>query len=161
GNKGEVLRRAPSRNNPRNSEGDRVPVKDGRSRCVYGRYAGTSGGDHGTAVLAARYSSDKGKSWTTKDRIVVEQEGKMNVMSVSLLRLQDGRIALFYLRKNSVTDCIPMVRFSDDEGNSWTDPIQVITDKEGYFVLNNNRVIQLKNGRLIMAVALHHALDGK
>jgi len=161
GNKGEVLRLAPGRKNPRNSEGDFVTLKDGRIMFVYSRYSGTSDSDHGTAVLAARYSSDKGKSWTTKDRIVVEQEGKMNVMSVSLLRLKDGKIALFYLRKNSVTDCIPMVRFSGDEGNTWTAPIQIIRDKEGYFVLNNNRVIQLKNGRLIMAVALHHTPDGK
>lgn len=156
-----VLRLAPGENNPRNSEGDFVTLKDGRIMFIYSRYFGTSDSDHGTAVLAARYSSDGGETWTSKDRTVVEQEGRMNVMSVSLLRLQDGRIALFYLRKNAVTDCIPMVRFSGDEGETWTAPIQIITDKEGYFVLNNDRVIQLENGRLIMAVALHHTPNGK
>src|SRR5450759_4022258 len=32
-----------------------------------------------------------------------------------------------------------------------------ITDREGYFVLNNNRVIKLKNGRLVLAVAMHQS----
>lgn len=157
----EVLRLSPEDNNPRNSEGDFVSLLDGRIMFVYSRYFGTSDSDHGAAVLAARYSSDQGATWTSQDRVIVEQEGRMNVMSVSLLRLQDGRIALFYLRKNSVTDCIPMVRFSHDEGETWTEPVPIITDKAGYFVLNNNRVIQLENGRLIMAVARHHTPDGQ
>jgi sialidase-1 len=78
-------------------------------------------------------------------------------MSVSLLRLQNGEIALFYLKKNSVTDCIPLIRISDDEAKTWSDPKPCITDKEGYFVLNNNRVIQLKNGRLVLAVSMHQS----
>lgn len=57
-------------------------------------------------------------------------------------RLQNGEIALFYLRKNSAEDCIPMVRFSKDEAKTWSDPLPCITDKKGYFVLNNDRVTQ-------------------
>lgn len=38
--------------------------------------------------------------WSKDDTEVVPNEGAMNVMSVSLLRLQDDSIALFYLRKN-------------------------------------------------------------
>src|SRR5690606_5450610 len=48
-----------------------------------------------------------------------------------------------------------------DEAKTWSKPVPCITDKQGYFVLNNNRVIQLKNGRLLMAVALHQSLGGK
>ncbi|WP_270090464.1 sialidase family protein [Sphingobacterium sp. SYP-B4668] len=155
-----VLKLAPSAGNPRNSEGDFVQLKNGNILFVYSRYFGTSDSDHGTAVLAARYSDNQGKTWSKEDRTIVKQDGKMNVMSVSLLRLRDKRIALFYLRKNSVTDCIPMVRYSSDEGETWSEAIQVVQDKAGYFVLNNNRVIQLKNGRLIMAVALHHTPNG-
>ena len=33
----------------------------------------------------------------------------MNVMSVSLLRLKSGAIAMFYLVKDSLTDCRPMM----------------------------------------------------
>ena len=82
-------------------------------------------------------------------------------MSVSLLRLKNGSIGLFYIRKNSQEDCVPMMRISNDEAKTWSSPVSCIIDKKGYFVLNNNRVIQLKNGRLLMPVALHKTLHGK
>ena len=163
GSKGEtngvedVLKLTIGPNNPRNSEGDFITLKDGRILFIYTHYTGTSADDHASAYLAGRYSSDKGKTWTQEDVKIIDQEGTMNVMSVSLLRLQNGEIALFYLKKNSTTDCIPMMRISKDEAKTWSEPIPCITDKEGYFVLNNNRVIQLKNGRLILAVALHQS----
>ena len=141
--------------NPRNSEGDFITLKNGRILFVFSRYTGTSTSDHAPAYLASRFSDDGGKTWSKEDVTVVEKEGDMNVMSVSLLRLQNGNIALFYLKKNSELDCIPMIRISTDEAKTWSRPVACITDKKGYFVLNNNRVIQLKNGRLLMAVALH------
>lgn len=139
--------------NPRNSEGDFITLKDGRILYVYTRFTGDSYMDHAPAFLASRYSDDQGDTWSEENLRVVEQEGTQNVMSVSLLRLASGEIAMFYLRKNSITDCLPMVRFSTDEGKSWTDPQRCITDREGYFVLHNDRVIQLEDGRLVFAVA--------
>ncbi|WP_206610968.1 sialidase family protein [Mariniphaga sediminis] len=150
-----VLKLSPSENNPRNSEGDFVNLKDGRMLFVYSHYTAGSGGDHDPAFLAGRFSEDGGKTWTQEDEVIVKNEGGMNVMSVSLLRLQNGEIALFYLRKNSTVDCIPMMRISKDEAKTWSEPVACITDKKGYFVLNNDRVIQLEDGRLMMAVALH------
>lgn len=150
-----VLKLAPNDNNPRNSEGAFVTLKNGRILFIYSHYTGTGSGDHDPAYLAGRYSDDGGKTWTTGDQLVVDREGDMNVMSVSLLRLQNDDIALFYLRKNSTDDCIPLMRISSDDAQTWSDPITCITDKQGYFVLNNDRVIQLNNGRLLMAVALH------
>ena len=157
GSKGNsvVLRLETGPNNPRNSEGDFITLKDGRILFIYSHFTGSSGGDFGKAYLASRYSSDRGKTWSREDQQVVKQEGKMNVMSVSLLRLKSGAIALFYARKNSDEDLIPMLRISTDETKTWSDPIPCITDKKGYFVLNNNRVIQLRNGRLLMPVSLH------
>lgn len=153
----DVLVLAPGAGNPRNSEGDFITLKDGRIMYIYSHYTGNTGDDHGNAYLAARYSSDQGKTWSEEDVKIVEQEGKMNVMSVSLLRLQNGAIALFYLKKNSVTDCVPMLRTSKDESMTWSEPRACIADRKGYFVLNNNRVIQLQSGRLIFAVAMHQS----
>lgn len=155
------LKLSPGANNPRNSEGDFITLKDGRIIFIYSHYTGNSSDDHAPAYLASRSSRDGGKTWTQEDELVVKQEGDMNVMSVSLLRLRNGKIALFYLKKNSETDCVPLMRISADEAKTWSDPKPCITDRKGYFVLNNNRVIQLKNGRLLMAVALHRSLDGK
>src|SRR5436190_23927857 len=94
-------------NNPRNSEGDFLALKNGLLMFVYSRFTGGAA-DDARADLAAIYSGDGGKSWSLRYEPVLEHEGKQNVMSVSLLRLADGEIALFYLRKNSLEDCIPM-----------------------------------------------------
>jgi predicted neuraminidase len=150
-----VLTLSPGANNPRNSEGDFISLKDGSILFVYSHYTGESDDDHASAYLAGRMSYDSGKTWTSEDKVIVEREGLMNVMSVSLLRLQNGNIALFYLKKNSTSDCIPLMRISTDEAKTWSDPVPCITDRKGYYVLNNDRVIQLKDGRLLMAVALH------
>jgi len=147
----------PSPGNARNSEGDFIQLKDGRVLFIYTRFIG--GGDHSQGQLAGRYSSDGGKTWGKTDTDIVPKSGKMNDMSVSLLRLKNGHIALFYLRKNSLMDCRPVMRISTDETETWSDPVECITDQIGYYVLNNDRVIQLKDGRLIFSVALHNA-DG-
>jgi hypothetical protein len=155
-----VLKLPPGKDNPRNSEGDFITLKDGRILFIYTHF--TSASDFGNAYLAGRYSSDNGKSWSSADELILDnEEAGLNVMSVSLLRLQNGQIALFYLRKNSRSDCIPMMRISDDEARTWSDPVRCINDKEGYFVLNNDRVIQLRDGRLLMPVSFHGAEYGK
>ncbi|NND07332.1 MAG: exo-alpha-sialidase [Saprospiraceae bacterium] len=156
-----VLRLELGPDNPRNSEGDFVELKDGKILYVYTHYYGSSSSDHATAYLASRISSDRGKTWSTTDKVELQNEGGLNVMSVSLLRLNSGDIALFYLRKNSTSDCIPMMRISKDEAKTWSDPIPCITDREGYFVLNNDRVIQIENGRLLLAVAQHNFPGGQ
>ncbi len=145
----------PTPGNARNSEGDFVKLKDGRILFVYSHFTG-GGSDHAAGHLAGRYSSDGGKTWTKEDVVILEQTGAFNDMSVSLLRLKNGSIALFYAHKNSMLDCRPVMRISTDEGKTWGEGIECITDSIGYYVLNNDRVIQLSDGRLIMAVALHN-----
>jgi sialidase-1 len=151
----KVLQLPPGPDNPRNSECAFVTLKDGSILMVYSHFYGKSSSDYASAHLASRRSRDGGMTWTSADSIVVSNEGGMNVMSVSLLRLAGGRIALFYARKNAHADCIPMVRYSDDEAVTWSDPKPCITDEPGYYVLNNDRVIQLRDGRLLMPVSRH------
>jgi hypothetical protein len=143
----------PGKGNPRNSEGDVIELKDGRLCLIYTRFTGGSG-DHAEADLAMRISHDDGISWSS-DRIVVKRPGGLNVMSVSLLRLANGEIALFYLRKTSREDCRPLMCISTDEAATWSEPAVCITDKVGYYVLNNDRAVQLRSGRLILPVAWH------
>lgn len=149
-----VLELKPGKDNPRNSEGAFITLASGRILFIFTRYYGDSSLDHAPAVLAARWSDDAGRTWSDDDRVIVENEGQCNVMSVSLLRLQDGRIALFYLLKNGLHDCRTWMRTSSDEAETWSQPMLTIPPL-GYFVTNNDRVIQLKSGRIIVPAALH------
>ena len=149
-----VLRLEPKVNNPRNSEGDFIKLKDGRILFIYTHFTDGSG-DNSSAYLAGRYSSDRGRTWDREDTIILPNEGGMNIMSVSLIRLDEDRIALFYMRKNSETDCIPLMRISVDEAKSWSEATECITDVPGYYVMNNDRVVKLENGRILLPLALH------
>jgi hypothetical protein len=147
----------PTKEQPRNSEGDIIQSKDGRLCLVYSRF--TSGTrDHSAADLAMRTSQDNGKTWTN-DRILVPNEGECNVMSVSILRLRNGELLLFYLRKEArLRSCSTYVRRSTDELETLSPPVRV-TLLEGYHVVNNDRVVQLSTGRLIVPAALHTGFD--
>ncbi|MDA7680738.1 glycoside hydrolase [bacterium] len=145
----------PGSENPRNSEGDFIELNDGRVLFVYTHFT-DGGSDHASAHLAGRISLDGGLTWSDKDDLILANEGGYNIMSVSLLRLNNGDIALFYLRKNSLNDCRALMRLSADEASTWGEPVEVITDQVGYYVLNNDRVIQLNKGRLVCSVALHN-----
>ena len=142
--------------NPRNSEGSFLLTKDGRIRFIYTRYSGESHGDHASADLAEVISDDGGETWHDRGVVVSRGDAK-NIMSVSLLRLQDGSVRLFYLEKRPQPGgmaCIPMMRTSDDEGETWSDAQRLI-EHNGYYVMNNDRVIQLASGRIVLPLAFH------
>lgn len=117
----KVMLLPPGPGNPRNSEGDFIKLEDGRILFIYSHFTDNPG-DFGQAYLASRFSDDEGKTWSDEDAIVLPNEGKTNIMSVSLLRLSDNSIALFYLRKNSDTDCRLFMRTSKDEAITWSRP---------------------------------------
>ncbi len=155
-----VLELAPGKDNPRNSEGDFIQLKDGRILFVYTYFCGGTG-DHDAAILKARVSSDRGQTWSAKDTTLVDNEGGMNVMSISLLRLQNGNIGLFYLRKNTLDECMPYMRISTDEAQSWSEATCCVPKEHiGYYVVNNDRVVQLKDGRLLVPAARHAVKGG-
>ena len=150
---------SPGRGNPRNSEGDFILLNDGRLCFIYTRYTGDSGSDNDTTVLAARYSGDEGKTWTTDDDVVLRSTAKESLRSVSLLRIDDSTIALFYMHFRSWLDTRPFVRFSDDDGRTWGEAIDIVQDvDQDYYVLNNDRVIRLSNGRILVPVSRHMQL---
>lgn len=150
-----VLQLDPGADNPRNSEGSFVTLKDGRVLFIYTAYYGKSGADDGAARLMAVESNDAGLTWS-KPRTAIENHGRKNVMSVSLLRLKSGRIGLFYLVKNGWTDCHVVMRTSSDEAATWSEPTR-IGQAPGYFVLNNDRIIQTAKGRLVVPLAFHRS----
>src|SRR5680860_868280 len=90
-----VLELPPSPQNPRNSEGDFIKLKSGKLLFIYTHYDTGSGVDHDPAYLASRNSVDAGMTWSDTDDIVMGNEGSQNIMSVSLLRLNNGDCLLY------------------------------------------------------------------
>ncbi len=154
-----VLNLEPNAATPRNSEGAFVILKSGRILLLYTQFYGGSGDDSPARIVQV-HSDDAGRTWSAEPVTVVENNAGNNVMSVSLLRLQSGRIALFYLVKNSELDCRAVMRISRNEAESWSEP-RLVGEAPGYFVLNNDRVIQLRSGRLIAPVAYHRSRTGE
>ncbi len=156
-----VLELPHSAENPRNSEGDFAVLKNGDVLFVYSHYTKGKGEDNDPAFLASRVSHDGGRTWSEKSEVVVPNEGSLNVMSVSFLRLKDGSLALFYLRKNSWNDCRPVMRVSRDEGKTWSAARLCVPDSDcDYYVLNNCRVARLRSGRIVLPMCQHATPPG-
>lgn len=152
---------APSDRNNRNSEGAFIKLKNGDLMFAYTAYRGDGCKDHSTADLYAILSKDEGETFGSPFLLFsCEDVEADNIMSVSLMRMKNGDLGLFYLRKhNEVHHCIPYLARSSDEGKSWHKHIRCI-DEDSHYVLNNDRVISLQNGRLLMPVAKHEYKDG-
>jgi hypothetical protein len=144
----------PSKEHPRNSEGAFVTLSSGRILFCYSEFYGGAG-DSSPARLVGIHSDDQGRTWS-RPVTMVENSGGDNVMSVSLLRLASGKICMFYLVKNSWIDCRPHLRVSNDDGATWTDA-KLILQAPGYFVMNNDRVIQTSTGRIVAPLAFHRS----
>lgn len=141
--------------NPRYSEGSVLTLRDGRLLYASTEFQGGHS-DESKARIIAVSSDDEGRTWSDP-RVLQENTGRQNVMSVTLRRLSanacfDGPIGLFYLVKNGDDDLQVRLRISDDEAATFGDPVQVTTEP-GYHVLNNDRITLLSSGRIIVPVA--------
>ncbi len=139
--------------NPRNGEGAVIELADGRLLLIYGEFYG--GGDDAMATLQGLLSSDRGRTWGEK-HLVQPNVGGRNVMSVSLLRLAEGDILMAFLRKDSSrARCTPFLRRSADEGRTWSEAQPATLVSDAYYVVNNDRLVQLRGGRILMPAATH------
>jgi len=143
--------------NPRNSEGDFIALKDGTIMLAYSRFTGESSDDNANADIYAVFSHDDGETWGEGRVIYQKEPTDKNLMSVTLRRMSDESIGLFYLRKYANCDCKLNLIRSYDEGLTWSDPVCCIPTP-GYYVVNNDRVVQLSNGKIIVPAA-HHKYD--
>ena len=154
-----------STGNPRNSEGSFLRLRDGRIAFAYSRYRGNSADDHAYAEIAAVFSSDDGETFGD-ERILVrprleEQYDETNCMSVTLMRLGNGDVGLFYLLKRHNVVSEYLLRRSTDEMETFGEPVLCVADDmPGYYVVNNDRVVRMSNGRLIVPAAHHPSAMG-
>ncbi len=153
----------PQKDNPRSSEGDFIRLRDGRILFAFSYYHGEDWNDHARCDIRALYSDDDGATFYTSSAdgtphllITAETYGEKNVMSVSLCRMANGDLGLFYLLKHAnLTDELLLSR-SADEGASFYETVSVLPGVwRGYYVVNNCRVERLTSGRLLVPAAYH------
>jgi len=146
----------------RHSEGDFLRLKDGRILFVYSRFT-ESYDDGAPSDLVACWSGDEGETWTEPVTVIsASLFNTENVMSVSLMRMQNGDIGLFYIVKQTKSINRLILSRSGDEGRTFGTHIECsLPDRAGYYVLNNDRVERLSSGRLIMPLAYHRGGHGE
>jgi len=150
-----VLELPPAAGNPRNSEGSFLRLRDGRLLFVYSRFTEADWGDDAPACIAARTSPDGGLTWSAEEILFRrERFHARNIMSVSLLRMADGDLGLFFCLRRGWHDTRLHLFRSSDEGRTWGDPVCCITAL-GYYVTNNDRVVRLSSGRIVVPSNFH------
>ncbi|MEZ5403770.1 MAG: sialidase family protein [Bryobacteraceae bacterium] len=136
--------------NRRNSEADILALPGHKLLLAWNEFYTTQGSDWGAARLASRWSRDGGRTWSEKT-VLQENIGTMNVMEPDLIRLRSGKVLFAFCRKNSEADCAPLLRVSTDDAQTFTPPVPIPIDPApSYTGMNNDRMIQLRSGRVIL-----------
>lgn len=163
----EVLFIGTSENNPRNGESTFVRLNDGRILFAYTEYYSSCGEDHGTARICACTSSDEGETWSEPRIIIEKDEAAQNIMSPALIRVPDGTIGIFYLRKQFMPDmglvCMPCFRKSADNAETWGDECRCPIP-DGYYCGINDGAVTTSAGRILWPISYHgerYDVDGR
>lgn len=144
-----------SGSNIRNGEGSFLRMKDGRIMYAYTRFEENGEQtDFAGGSIYAVYSGDEGETWSEPSPLMAKDEEALNHMCINLIRMKNGDMGMLFMRKMGYLDCTPYFTVSHDEGKTWETPWPC-TDKDGYFVVNNNRLIRLKDGTLIFPMNDH------
>ncbi len=154
----EVLFLSTSEHNQRNGEGTFLRLKDGGILFAFTQYYGDHWDDHVIARIAACVSYDEGETFSEPFTLLEKDEKAQNIMSACLMRMANGDLGLFYLRKEVMEDngiaCMPYLRRSTDEGKTFGEPIRC-TDTLGYYCPQNDAVRRLKSGRLVFPMSFN------
>lgn len=152
--KGSILCEFPPQaGNPRNSEGSFGRLPNGQLLFVYSRFHGGNA-DDAAADLVMLSSDDDGHTWKEEGTIFSAADAEaLNLMSITLLTLNNGDLGLFYLIRKTDFQMQAYMRRTTD-GQHWSEPV-VCIPQDGYYVINNDRVTLLKSGRLIIPAAYH------
>lgn len=136
----------------RGMPGSMILMNDGR---VLLSYQGIKPDGQATGAVAARYSSDKGKTWGEEFCLVPRPspEGPDIYCHPSFLRLSNGQILLSYIYGSGQTPLFGgnYYRRSADDGKTWGDQL-FMTPQPGYNIMHNDKLVQLSSGRILAPV---------
>lgn len=154
-----ILELLPSKENARNSEGSFIRLKSGRIVFAYSSFQGESNHDNARSNISIIYSDDDGLTFSTPKTVLTADEcGADNLMSVSLLEMKDGSVGVFYMEKTQTDTDFPKAKVylrKTFDFISFSEKT-LCTKNDIYHVLNNDRVIRLKNGNILFNVAEYY-----
>jgi len=139
---------------PRHGEGDLIERKDGSLLLVWTDFYAGRMRDDAPSRISARVSTDGGKTWGEPWTIVQHpnRERPPYPRSISLLQAHNGDIILAYI------DLLPgmsvqnmVLRRSSDEGQTWTEPVQIAPDNGNVHAANCGCFRMLSSGRIILS----------
>jgi sialidase-1 len=133
--------------------GDISVLKDGRLLLAYTRMNPADGS------IAGRYSVDKGRTWGDESILVgpPKPKAKDYYCHPTLIRLANGDILLSYIYSAGVPyPSQPLYghtyyRRSTDDAKTWGDQF-ILTPYPGWNLIHNDKLIQLKGGRIVAPV---------
>ncbi len=157
--------------NPRNSEGAFARLKNGNILFAYSKYHGGSWLDEAPSDIAALTLTPDGRALCSETPEILvcasEYENVSNIMSVSLLRMENGDLGLFYMVRSGRPEdlsggSVPMfsdyvLRRSADDATFPKETETLCTSSvfKTYNVINNDRVLKTSGGRLIVPYSRH------
>lgn len=148
---------APDKHYTRISEGSFIRLKNGNILFAFSRFQNGYEDDSPSNIVAIE-SADEGKTWSAPRKLIDARRDYQtsNVMSCSLLRMQNGDLGLFYIVKaNEYTYQVWLSR-SNDEGRTFYRNIECSAHRgDGIYVMNNHRVLRLQSGRILIPIAYH------
>ena len=159
---------------PKNSEGTMIELENGDILFMWSQFTDVSRmapdenppsaglrrsplSDDGYCRIAAMVSSDGGRTWGEPWVAIDDRDAEVNILSPGLTRLPDGRLMVAYSWRSSqnktnreLGDATKRIRFSDDEGRTWSDHREIRQDLDGYQTGAYDRSYTLKSGRVIV-----------
>ncbi len=144
----------PGGENGRNSEGDFLRAPNGEIWFAYSRFISADSADDGPSDVYMIRSADEGETWSKPQCIARAGDfGTWNIMSVSAMPLADGTPCFYFLIKEM--DGSAGIGRAVWNGEGFITKRCLLDLPAGYFVINNQRFIRLKNGRIMVPIARH------
>ncbi len=136
----------------RGMPGSMVLLKDDRLLLAY---MGMDPSGKSRQCIAARYSSDQGRTWGEEFDLIARPRPEAGDLYChpSLLRLANGDLLLSYIYGSGATPLFGhnYYRRSTDDGATWGDQL-IATPAPGYHIMHNDKLVQHSSGRIIAPV---------
>jgi hypothetical protein len=159
--------------NPKNTEGSGIVLKDGRVLLLWTEFLDVDlmpakdrpphspmrrspYSDDGYARIVGAISADGGATWSEPRVYADDRDALVNTMSPALTRMADGRLLLAYSWRSggnhpdNYGPTARRVRISDDEGQTWSEPVAVTPDDGRYHTGCHDRAWTLPSGRVLV-----------